>query len=256
MPTTVPLEVCAESVASALAAERGGAARVELCANLFEGGTTPSAGLISTARHRISIDLHVMIRPRAGDFCYSTDEFEVMQQDVLIAKQFKANGVVLGLLNGNGTVDIARTRKLVELASPLSVTFHRAFDMSSDLFRALEDVTYTGVKRILTSGGASSAVEGRETLQQLVVAAKGRIIVMAGGGVRDHNVRVLLEHTQVPEVHAGMTESIPSPMPFHNKPFAISSEHTSDSERLAALQNSVGGLVNALRTARPGHNQA
>jgi len=250
MAKIIPLEVCADSVDSALAAERGGAARVELCTNLFEGGTTPSAGLISTVRHRVSIDLHVMIRPRAGDFCYSADEFEVMQQDILTAKQLKANGVALGILNTNGTVDIAKTRQLVELARPLSVTFHRAFDMSSDLFRALEDIAYTGAKRILTSGGEPSAAEGMDTLKRLVSAGKGRVIIMAGGGVRDHNVRALLEQTHVPEVHAGMTESVPSPMRYQNKRITIGSAPKPALDRFVVLQKSVEDLVKALRTPK------
>lgn len=251
MGNPVPLEVCVDSVDSALAAERGGAARVELCSNLFEGGTTPSAGLISTVRHKILIDLHVMIRPRAGDFCYSADEFEVMQQDILTAKQLRANGVVLGILNASGSVNIERTRQLVELARPLSVTFHRAFDMSADLFRALEDVIYTGAKRILTSGGEPSAVEGLSTLHRLVEAAKGRIIVMACGGVRDHNVRAVLQQTQVQEVHAGMVDSVPSPMRYQNKRIAIGSAESRPYARLVVLQESVEKIVGALREAEP-----
>lgn len=251
MTNSVALEVCVDSVDSALAAERGGAARVELCSNLFEGGTTPSAGLISTVRHKTSIALHVMIRPRAGDFCYSADEFEVMQQDVLTAKQLGANGVVLGILNKGGSVNIERTHKLVELARPLSVTFHRAFDMSADLFRALEDVIYTGANRILTSGGEPSAVEGLDALQHLVQAAKGRILLMACGGVRDHNVRAILERTHVPEVHAGMADTVPSPMRYQNKRVAIGPAQSREYARLVVLQESVEKLVGALREAEP-----
>ena len=248
---SVPLEVCVDSIASALAAERGGATRVELCSNLFEGGTTPSAGLISTVRHKISIGLHVMIRPRAGGFCYSADEFEVMQQDILNAKQLGANGVVLGILNTGGSVNIERSRKLVELARPLTVTFHRAFDMSSDLFRALEDVIYTGANRILTSGGEPSAVEGMGALHRLVQAAGDRIILMACGGVRDHNVRAILNQTQVPEVHAGMVDSVPSPMRYQNKRGVIGSAQSRDYARLVVLQESVERIVETLREAEP-----
>jgi len=251
MAKSIPLEVCADSVDSALAAERGGAARVELCSNLFEGGTTPSAGLISTVRHRVSVDLHVMIRPRPGDFCYSADEFEIMQQDILTAKQLKANGVALGILNTNGTVDIARTRKLVELSRPLSVTFHRAFDMSSDLFRALEDIVYTGAKRILTSGGEPNALEGVDALKRLVSASKGRVVLMAGGGIRDHNVRAIVEQTHVPEVHAGITESVPSPMRYQNKRIAIGAPPELGFERFVVLQKSVEDLVKALHKTKP-----
>ena len=129
---------------------------MELCGSLVEGGVTPSAGLIATARQKISIGLHVMIRPRAGDFYYSADEFEVMRRDVLMAKQLGAEGVVFGILDADANVDIQRTRALVDLARPLKVTYHRAFDMSADLFRSLEQVTETGADRILTSGGAQT----------------------------------------------------------------------------------------------------
>ena len=251
----VPLEVCVDSIDSALAAERGGATRVELCSNLFEGGTTPSAGLISAVRHKIAIGLHVMIRPRAGDFCYSADEFEVMQQDILTAKQMGANGVVFGILNTGGSINIERTRKLVELARPLTVTFHRAFDMSSDLFRSLEDVIYTGANRILTSGGEPSAVEGLGTLHRLAQAAEGRIILIACGGVRDHNVRAILEQTLVPEVHVGMVDSVPSPMRYQNKRVAIGSGQSREYARLVVLQESLERLVGALQEAEPVRSQ-
>jgi copper homeostasis protein CutC len=157
------VEVCVDSLESALAAERGGAGRVELCGSLVEGGVTPSAGLIATTRQKISIGLHVMIRPRAGDFCYTSVEFEVMRRDLLMAKQLGADGVVFGILDQDANVDIGRTRSLVDLAKPLPTTYHRAFDMSADLVRSLEHVAETGADRILTSGGATTAIEGTAT---------------------------------------------------------------------------------------------
>src|ERR1700691_2037864 len=154
MSDPVLIEVCVDSVESAVAAERGGAGRVELSSALLEGGVTPSAGLIELARGRTSIGLHVMVRTRGGDFCYTQEEFETMTRDNVAAQNLGADGVALGILQPDGSVDTARTRQLVQLARPLDVTFHRAFDMASDFFRALEDICSTGANRILTSGGA------------------------------------------------------------------------------------------------------
>jgi len=152
MPTAILLEVCLDSVASAVASEKGGAQRVELCGSLGDGGVTPSAGLIATVRKGIKIAMHVLIRPRPGDFCYTADEFDVMKRDILLAKQLGANGVALGILDRQDRVDVPRTKELLELARPLSVTFNRAFDLTVDLSSALEDVVKSGADRVLTSG--------------------------------------------------------------------------------------------------------
>jgi copper homeostasis protein len=185
MQDEILIEVCVDSVASAVAAERGGAKRIELCGDLIEGGITPSAGMIELVRARVSIALQVMIRPRGGDFYYTDDEFEIMQRDIENARKLGADGVVFGILNADGTVDTQRCQRLVALAQPLNVTFHRAFDMTADLFRALEDVFDTGANRILTSGGQPTALEGLPPIAGLVKAAKGRIAIMPGGGVGD-----------------------------------------------------------------------
>ncbi len=171
MTEPVLIEVCVDSVASAIAAERGGAQRIELCSDLLEGGVTPSLGLLGVVRSKVSIALHPIIRPRPGDFCYSDAEFDSMQRDIEIAKSEGADGVVLGILEREGTVDVGRTRELIELARPLSVTFHRAFDMSEDLFRALDDVCATGADRLLTSGGEQECLQGVDTVAELVQAA-------------------------------------------------------------------------------------
>ncbi|HEY6293010.1 MAG TPA: copper homeostasis protein CutC [Terriglobia bacterium] len=206
------LEICADSVDSALAAARGGAQRIELCASLLEGGLTPSAGFIRTVRDRLPIALFVMIRPRGGDFYYSAAEYLAMKEDIRIAQSLRADGVVLGLLDPNGRVDVARTRELVELARPLEVTFHRAFDVSADLETSLENVIRTGANRILTSGGAQTAWEGLEQIRKLTQAAKDRIVIMAGSGINSRNVAKVIEATGVTEVHASAKEPVASPV--------------------------------------------
>jgi copper homeostasis protein len=204
----ISIEICVDSASSAAAAELGGANRVELCSNLLEGGVAPSAGLIEVVRDRTSIGLQVMIRPRAGNFCYSADEFEVMRRDILVARKIGADGIVLGILYPDGRVDVDRTRRLVELARPLTVTFHRAFDVSADIFRALDDICAAGVDRVLTSGGAQTAVLGIDRLTQLVKDAHGRIAIMAGGGVRENNAASIIERTGVKDIHSGLGSQV------------------------------------------------
>lgn len=210
------LEICATSLASCLAAQAGGAKRIELCDNLLEGGTTPSYAMIALAREKVTIDLYPIIRPRGGDFLYSDIEYEVMKKDIALCKELGCNGVVIGLLTADGEVDIARTQALAELAWPMGVTFHRAFDMTRDPFKALEDVISTGCERILTSGQRNTAAEGAALIKELIAKADSRITIMAGSGVRSHNIASLAEATGATEFHTTAKGYIESGMIFRN----------------------------------------
>jgi len=245
----VLVEVCVDSVASALAAERGGASRVELCGSLIEGGITPSAGLIEMTRAAVSAALHIMIRPRGGDFFYDADEFETMRRDIAIAKRLGANGVVFGVLNLDGNVDAARTLQLADEARPLAVTFHRAFDMTVDLFRALDDVCTAGVDRVLTSGGQPTSLQGRETILQLVTKAQDRIGIMPGSGIKPENARSLVDYTGATEIHVGLRSAIPSPMLHQNPLLSMGSLEGREYQRLVVLEERVRKLCSALANA-------
>lgn len=221
MERRVLLEICIDSVESALAAEAGGADRVELCSALFEGGLTPSAGLLETVRERVRLGVAAMIRPRGGDFCYSDAEFAVMRRDVAVAKKLGADMIVLGLLNPDGTVDRERTRELIALARPLPVTYHRAFDMAREPFEALDVLLELGVERVLTSGQERTAVEGMDLIAELVRRAGDRIIVMPGGGVTERNLQKILRHTGAKEIHGSASGSRDSRMTFRNTRVAM-----------------------------------
>jgi copper homeostasis protein len=218
---------------------------VELCASLAEGGVTPSAGLIATARQKLSIGLHVMIRPRAGDFYYSSDEIDVMRRDVLTAKQLGAQGVVFGILDADANIDVQKMSALVELARPLEATCHRAFDMSADLLRSLEQVRETGADRILTSGGAQAAVEGAATLRRLVEHANERVIIMACGGINDQNVQAVLERTAVREIHVALRTPAASPMRYRNENISMGTVEGDEYQRYIVLEDRVAQLIRA-----------
>jgi copper homeostasis protein len=216
MHPKVTFEVCVDSAEAAMAAEQGGAARVELCSDLLEGGLTPTHGTLKVTCERLRIKIMAMVRPRGGDFCYSDVEFAVMREDLLAAKALGADGIVLGLLNPDGTIDRDRTRELIELARPLPVTFHRAFDMTRDPVEALDTLIALGVDRVLTSGQEPSVVEGLELITELVKRAAGRIIVMPGGGITDRNVARVVSEAGVKEVHFAALEPREGRMAYRN----------------------------------------
>lgn len=210
MTTASVLEICIDSVASAIESQKGGADRVELCDNLFEGGTTPSEGTIRITRERIDIGLQVIIRPRGGDFVYSEDEFLIMESDIRRAKELGANGVVFGILEPDGGIDMRRNSRLREIAYPMNATFHRAFDVSRGAFESLDRIVELGFDRILTSGQAVSVWEGIHVLRSLVDAAGDRIIVMPGGDLREDTVGRCREETGAREFHMRLEHEVAS----------------------------------------------
>lgn len=224
----IKIEVCAASVQSALTAQLAGAHRVELCSSLELGGITPSASTIEKTREILDIEVYVLIRPRPGDFFYSSLEFDVIKRDILFCKNVKTtdgkkvDGVVIGILQKDGQVDVERTKELVELAAPMKVTFHRAFDRAIDPFLSLEKVIETGAHRILTSGQFANVFEGRFILKELVEKAGDRISIMPGAGVNAQNIFELAKSTRAKEFHLSGKSEIKSKMTFENPNFDFS----------------------------------
>lgn len=221
MNNTICLEICVDSLQSAISAEKGGANRIELCDNLIAGGTTPSAAMIELARKYLNIDINVLIRPRNGDFCYSPLELEVMKRDIEIAKNMRVNGIVIGVLTPHGEIDVHQMQELIQLARPLTVTFHRAFDMTRDPFQALETLISLGVERVLTSGQESIAINGVTLIRQLVQKAQQKIVIMPGAGINLINVKDIIEHTGAKEVHMSLKEKVDSVMEYRNDRVAM-----------------------------------
>jgi copper homeostasis protein len=211
------LEICVDSVESAINAQAAGADRVELCDNLIEGGTTPGYGSIISARNNLDIGLHVIIRPRGGDFLYSDLEFDIMRRDIETCGECGVDGIVAGILMTRGNIDVERTAKLFEFAYPMSTTFHRAFDMCSDPVQGLEDVIATGASRLLTSGMKNNTQDGIELIRQLVIQADDRIIIMPGGGIDETNVALIATATKVMEIHLTGRTTIESEMIFRRQ---------------------------------------
>ena len=242
------LEICVESVDHAIAAERGGAHRIELCSDLSSGGITPSAGCMQTARRHLRIPIHVLIRPRPGDFEYSDRELEIMRNDIVAAKNLNMDGVVLGVLHEDARIDVERTKALVELARPLPVTFHRAFDASQNMEASLEDVIKTGASRILTSGGQARAIDAIAVLARLVRLSRERILIMPCGGVNSENVAEIIQTTLAQEVHSSAGASTPESagnggvLPQGNNQAASSLHSTQFEQKVATLVNLLGSV--------------
>jgi len=203
------LEISVETLEAALAAERGGADRIELCGDLSLGGVTPGADLLRAVRAKVGIPVFSMVRPRAGDFAYSSVEFAEMKRAISAAKESGVAGVVLGILTKEGRVDLQRTQQLTELARPLPVTYHRAFDEAADLHQALEDVIESGAERILTSGGAKNALEGAAVLAELILGAGERIVIVPGAGISGANIVEIARRTRAREFHSGLAAALP-----------------------------------------------
>lgn len=211
------LEIAVFNIESALLASKSGADRIELCENAFDGGTTPSCGTLKTIKEKISIPVFPIIRARGGDFFYTDDEYNVMKNDILFCRQLGFEGAVIGLLNKDATVDKERTKHLVDVAYPMEITFHRAFDRTKDAFQSLEDIIECGCQRILTSGQVPNAYDGKDLIKKLIEQADERIIIMPGTGVRSNNIKELADYTNATELHSSARKNIKSEMEFVNE---------------------------------------
>ena len=245
---SILLEICADSVESAVIAQEAGAGRIELCCNLAEGGTTPSYGTISSARNNLRIKLNVLIRPRSGDFLYSDEEFDIMRRDIEICGELGADGIVTGILNPGGTIDVDRTARLVEIAYPMTVTFHRAFDMCVDPVDGLEDIIATGADRLLTSGLKNRAADSVEIIRQLIIQAGSRLTIITGGGIDETNVAKIIEMTGAKEVHLTGRKEIDSEMIFRRKEVNLGSgTPSSEFSRKIADHEKISNIVALLK---------
>lgn len=240
------LEVCVGDTLSVVAAAQGGASRIELCAALGEGGVTPSHGLMRTARRLFNGKMHVLIRPRGGDFVYTPEEVQCMSDDIRCARECGADGVVIGALRPDGGIDIEGCKILTEAASGMSVTFHRAFDLCKNPSEALEDIIALGCDRVLTSGQAPSAIEGAELIAKLNHQANGRIRLLPGGGVNAHNARQILTATGCTELHASARHNVPSPMIYRHSGVAMGNAGSDEYTRCVTSPQIVADIIDAL----------
>ena len=240
------IEIATSDFSTTKAAVAGGADRIELCANLVEGGTTPSYGMIQQCRDAFSVALFPIIRPRGGDFLYTEEEYAIMLHDIKICKQLNCDGIVTGMLQQDGDVDLKRMAKLIEVAYPMPVTFHRAFDRCSNPFEVFEELIELGCQRILTSGQKPTAPEGVELIAELNRMAGHRIHIMPGSGVRTDNIRMLAEKTGCNEFHSSLRGKEKSRMDFIHPAFADSAEsymnNAIDPNEVRALRNELDSV--------------
>ncbi len=241
------LEICSNSVQSAINAQLAGAHRVELCDNLWESGTTPGPGSLKLARQKLDIGLFVLVRPRGGDFYYSDLEVEIMMEDIKSVKNIGADGIVCGALNKDLTINKELTTKLVELSHPLPFTFHRAFDVAKDMSQSLEDLIDCGVTRVLTSGGQTSAIEGRDQLTLLNQQAKGRIGIMPGGGINESNIDQL-SGTGCTEFHLTGSERCKSPVVENENLKLNGSDDIPENDYMVSSEKRIRGVVQKLNS--------
>lgn len=242
------LEVCAGDIDSVIAAAQGGASRVELCSALGEGGVTPSIGFIRSALKVPGIRVHVLIRPRGGDFLYTPQEVDCMVDDIVAAREAGVHGVVIGALTPDGEIDMNACRKMMEAAAGINVTFHRAFDLCRDPFKALEDIISLGCDRILTSGQAQTALEGKENLAELVKQADGRIIILAGAGVSQSNAAEILNASGTGEIHASARTSVESGMKFRHSGVSMGTPGSDEYSRKTTSADIVKQIVSQINS--------
>lgn len=242
------LEICVDSAISALNAQSAGADRIELCDNLGEGGTTPGYGMIISARNNLSIGIHVLIRPRGGDFLYSDTEYDIMRRDIELCGENGIDGIVTGILFPDGTIDVERTARLIEFAYPMTATFHRAFDMCADPVRGIEDVIATGASRLLTSGQQNKALDAVELIRQLVIQAGERLIVMPGGGIDETNAAQIITATKAKELHLTGRMEIDSEMIFRRQGISMGSlPGNSEFKRKIADPEKIKKIIESLK---------
>jgi copper homeostasis protein len=242
------LEICVDNVESAIDAQNAGADRIELCNNLSEGGTTAGIGTITAARNSLTIGLNVIIRPRGGDFLYSDLEYDIMRREIESCGESGVDGIVLGILESNGSIDVERTAKLIEFARPMSATFHRAFDMCNDPVKGLEDVIATGADRLLTSGHKNKADEGIALISQLIQQAGKRIIIMPGSGINVSNIAAIATLTGAKEFHLTTRKIIESEMIFRRQNISMGGNSgIQEFSRKIADPDMIRSIINILK---------